>query len=245
MSEENNTTQPTEGAPEATPIQEPVPQVSLDKEAEAAAMGQPDGFKLDTLNDIQDVAMRKEFQAYTSRAVNDAKAAWEAKHATEMARLQQASPSNVHNPSPSQGGEYISREELGRVMQQKDAEAKLQYEAKSRLNNVFSDLGITADGPRHAQVVNYYQQQKEAGQLDANVLLSESGIRSIIHASGALLPDAAGPSAARSVRKGTPAYDVPGRNEIQLGGAAPTEKSDVDPGTIARARMQEFMDKKS
>ena len=247
MSEENNTTQPPEAAPEATPVQEPMeaPSVDLGMEAEAAASGNPEGFKLDNLTDIENSHMRDAVQAYTSRAVNDAKAAWEAKHAEEVAHLSHANPSNVPNPQHSQtAGEYISRAELGRIMQQKDAETRLQYEAKARLNNVFTDLGIKPDSPRHAQVVKYYQDQKAAGSLDANVLLSEAGIKSIVHASGALLPDAAGPSAARSIRKGTDAFDVPGTTQIQLGGEAPKEVTGTDPSVIAKQRMHEFMDKK-
>ena len=244
MSEEKDTTQPPEAAPEAKPVQEPVatPSVDLGMEAEAAAQGRPDGFKIDTLTDIENPHMRDAIQKYTSRAVNDAKAAWEAKQ-TEESSFESANPSNVSSMEHSQSAsEYISRAEFNRLLQQKDAESRLQYEAKQRLGGVFKDLGITPDSPTHAKVVQYYQEQKEAGKLDANVLLSVAGITSIVHASGALLPDAAGPSAARSVREGVDAYDVPGRSEIQLGGAAPKEyEGKPDPSLIAKARMRKTL----
>jgi len=248
MSEENNTTQPPEAAPEANPVQEPVaqPTVDLGMEAEAAAQGRPEGFKIDSLSDIENPQMREAMQAYTSRAVNDAKAAWEAKQ-TEVSSFESVRPSNAPITEQSQSAnDFISRAELNRLLHQKDAEARLQYEAKNRLAGVFRDLGIQPDSAQHAQVVQYYQDQKGAGQLDANVLLSEAGIKSIVHASGALLPDAAGPSAARSVREGTKAFDVPGRTgEIQIGGEAPKEESKKDPSLIAKERMTDFMEGKN
>jgi hypothetical protein len=233
MTEANNSDKPNETeTTEAKPDTSPSEEVKLDLDAEAvtAATGKEE-ISFDRLEDIQDPALREAVRSYVSRSINDAKSTWDTKAAKEAASKQPT----------SKGG--LSREEVDRMFEARDAEMRMKYEATTRLKGIFSDMNIEEGGPQHQQVIEYYSAEKEAGRLDGTTLLSEAGIRSLIHASGALLPDAQGPSSGVSqMREGLTAFDVPEvPDEIQLGGEAPSESSENDPSRIARSKMRELM----
>jgi len=228
MTEEQETTE----TPEATQDTAPSTEVNLDLDAEAAtaATGKEE-VNFNRLEDIQDPALREAVRSYVSRSVNDAKSTWDNKAAKDAAS----------SKPTSKGG--LSRDEVSRMFEARDAEMRMKYEATSRLKNIFTDLNIDEGGTQHQQVIEYYSAEKEAGRIDGTTLLSEAGIRSLIHASGALLPDAQGPSSGVSqIKEGMTAFDVPEvPDEIQLGGEAPTAESANDPSRIARGKMRELM----
>jgi len=233
MSEE--TTQ--EATPEEEPQSQPDPTVDLLKEAESATVNSNLGTtpsRFDTLDDIEDPALRAAVQSYTSRAVNTAREKWDETYGQAPYVQPTASP----QPDQS-NGETVTRQEVQRLMELKDREMQLRYEAGKRLRDVFEDSGIAPDSAQHKQVLSYYEDQKASGHIDATVLLSEAGIRSIIHASGALLPDAGGPGSGVNIRPHIDHTVNSERTEIQLGKGGHAQDPN-DPSILAKQRMEEI-----
>lgn len=233
-----------ETTPEATPEQEPQsqpdPTVDLLKEAETATVTSNLGTtpaRFDNLDDIEDPSLRAAVQSYTSRAVNTAREKWDETYG-------QAPPAQpTASPQPDQSnGETVTRQEVQRLMELKDREMQLRYEAGKRLRDVFDGSGIAPDSPQHKQVLAYYEAEKAGGHIDATVLLSEAGIRSLIHASGALLPDAGGPGSGVNMRPHIDHSVIPERSEIQLGKGGHAQDPN-DPSILARQRMGEIAKK--
>ena len=230
MSEETQDANPEQEAP----AQETAPQseVSLETEAQGAVEINQ-SYEFDSLEDIQEPALRAAVQKYTSRAVNQAKEKW----TTDTPRQvqQEAPPSQTNNP------DSVSREELSRMLEMRDRENQLRYEAGKRLRNVFEDAGISPDSSQHKQVVTYYQEQKDSGRMTPEVLLSEAGIRSLIHASGALLPDAGGPQGGQSTRVPEHVQNTTLQGgDIQLGNSG-QQVNESDPSFRAREAMKKVL----
>jgi len=190
------------------------------------------GLTFNKLADIQDPELRAAVKSYTSKAVNEAKSSWNDK--------QTSAPADTSKTS-SRGS--LSRDEVNNMLEQRDEEMRLRYEASARLKAIFSDLGIEEGNSQHQRIVEYYSAEKEAGRIDGSALLSEAGIRSLAHASGALLPDAEGPSSGVGrVRSGLESFETPDMpDQIQLGGKAPDKSSENDPSVLARASMRKQM----
>jgi hypothetical protein len=233
---EDKTPSQTEQTTEAATPPEPI--TDLSAEVAGAAAGSSDPYNFNSLDDIHDPLLKKAVQSYTSRAVNAAKDKWQEKAPAAPATQQ---------PSPESSG-YMTQEQVEKMLHQRDAEHRLRYEATNRLREVFNKAGIQPDSDQHKQVVSYYETEKAAGHLAPEVLLSEAGVNSLIHASGALLPNAAGPGSASARIPGHVENHVVSNDEhgsIQLGKANETEEDKSSPSAIAREKMRKIMDSSS
>lgn len=146
----------------------------------------PSGGEVRSLDDL-DPASRDFLERHTKKVVNEAREAWAAKAPQEQPR------SEPQNAEPGRGrqtsDQSVSLSELERILAERDRQYQREAAARDRLQSTLTDMGIREGDERYAKVAEYYMEQKEKGALDATVLTSEAGIRSLIFASGAAQPE--------------------------------------------------------
>ena len=145
------------------------------------------GGEIRSIDDL-DPASRDFLERHTKKVVNEAREAWAAKAPQEQPR------SEPQNAVPEAGRQTsdktVSLSELERILADRDRQYQREAAARDRLQRTLTDMGIREGDERYAKVAEYYMEQKEKGALDATVLTSEAGIRSLVFASGAAQPEA-------------------------------------------------------
>ena len=167
--------------------QNETPQEPEQAPAPPLSAGLPSGGEIRSLDDL-DPASRDFLERHTKKVVNEAREAWAAK------ALQEQTRSEPQNAVPEAGRQTsdktVSLSELERILAERDAMYAREAQARDRLRNTLLELGIREGDERYNKVSAYFTEQKEKGVLDATVLTSEAGIRSLVFASGAAQPEA-------------------------------------------------------
>ena len=176
MSEENTTPEVGEAgqapAPEPTaaePVQqatEPAPTpVDLGIAAGEAAAKQPRS--LDELG--LDGDTRERVDSYISRQINDAKQNWDQRKEQEL-----------------QAGQYMTRDEVGRLLNEQADQTKRAAEAKDTFVRNLAKQGIQLGSEAYDKVAAYYTEQSERGVLNSGILGDERGVEMLARMSGAI-----------------------------------------------------------
>ena len=205
----------------ATPTEtEPQPEVDLLKEAEeVAARDEKQASKAPRSLDELDLQgeIRNQVESYVSKAVNEAINKHDKRKTRQM-----------------KDDGYMNREQVEQLLGQKEAEYSRREEAKEQFLTTMTDEGIRKGTDEWKQVQQFYGKAVDEGNLSPEILLTQAGIRSVIHMSGVkeVAGHAPGPSSGMPRTAPDGSVTLPGGN-VQLNAA----------GEVSQPNLVQMMNK--